>query len=168
MDDLEDPNKVLMDGIDRAFVEKVCKNSIDYDFCLSTLLSDPEGLTAVPYRLGLVATSVSLGMISKINDGEIGNILIKVTDPVVRTRITDCQIDMSNLYKDMERARDAAGTQSYKEEAKSLASAQMKIVECNNRFKSPPTSESPISSSISKIEKLINICAAVLNMIPPS
>ena len=48
---------------DRALVEKVCTKSMDHDYCLSVLLSDPEGLTNVLYRLGLVATSVSLNII---------------------------------------------------------------------------------------------------------
>ncbi|KAL0009858.1 hypothetical protein SO802_004966 [Lithocarpus litseifolius] len=153
---------------DRALLDKVCKKSTDYDFCVSTLLSDPEGLTDVLYRLGLVSTSVSLGMISTINDGEISNILIGVTDPVIGERIRGCQADISSLYEDMQSARDAAGTQSYVEEAKSLASAQDKIAGCNKRFEGPPKTESPISKSTSKIEKLINISAVILTMISSS
>nr|POF18469.1 hypothetical protein CFP56_61383 [Quercus suber] len=146
---------------DRSLVEKICRASMDHDYCLSVLLSDPEGLTNVLYRLGLVATSVSLKIIPGVK-GEIGNVLIGVKDKGTRDRITGCQADIDIIYDDMEQARTAAGTQSYKEEAKSLASAQDKIAFCNQRF---VTMQSPIKSSTSKIEKLINICAVILQMI---
>ncbi|XP_075665110.1 uncharacterized protein LOC142634724 [Castanea sativa] len=168
MDDLEDPNKVLMDGIDRPLLEKVCKNTMDYDFCLSTLLSDPEGLTNVLYRLGLVSTIVSLGIISKIKDYENLIILDGVTDPVIGGRIRACQTDISSVYENMQLARDYAGTQSYAEEAAVLASAQQKITECNKRFEPPSKIESPISSNTSKITKLINISSVIVSMIKSS
>ena len=75
---------------DRARLEKVCKKSMDYDFCLSILLSDHESLTNVLYNLGLVSTDVSLGIISDVNNGEIRNVHIGVTDPFGRRNILDC------------------------------------------------------------------------------
>ena len=149
---------------DRALVEKVCTKSMDHDYCLSVLLSDPEGLTNVLYRLGLVATSVSLNIILVVN-GEIGNVLIGVKDADVRAQITDCQSNIDRIYNDMNQARTAVDTQSYNEEARLLASAQENIAGCNAWF---PTMQSPIQSSTSKIEKLINIAATILGMIPKS
>ena len=147
---------------DRALLEKVCKKSMDYDFCMSTLLSDPEGLTDVLYRLGLVSTSVSLKIISHVN-GEIGNTLIGNTDPTYRTRILNCQTDIDEIYDKMELARNAAGTQSYAEEATILTSAQQKLTECNNQFES-----SPISKYTSKIVKVIDISFVIISMITSS
>ena len=135
----------------QAHLEKVCKKSMDYDFCMSTLLSDPEGLTDVLYRLGLVSTSVSLKIISHVN-GEIGNTLIGNTDPTYRTRILNCQTDI-----------DEAGTQSYAEEATILTSAQQKLTKCNNQFQS-----SPISKYTSKIAKVIDISFVIISMITSS
>ena len=103
---------------------------MDHDYCLSVLLSDPEGLTNVLYRLGLVATSVSLNIILVVN-GEIGNVLIGVKDADVRAQITDCQSNIDRIYNDMNQARTAVDTQSYNEEARLLASAQEKITGCN-------------------------------------
>ena len=148
----------------RDLVEKVCTQSTDHDYCVSVLLSDPEGLTNVLYRLGLVATSVSLNLIPDIN-GEVGNALIGVTNADVEAKITSCQTDIDTIYTIMDQARTAAGTQSYNEEAKLLASAQDKVAGCNARF---PPNQSPIQSSTSKIEKLINIVATILIMTPKS
>nr|POF05654.1 hypothetical protein CFP56_28895 [Quercus suber] len=153
---------------DRALLEKVWKKSMDHDFCLSVLLSDPDGLTNILYRLGLVSTCKSLGIISDVNTGEIPNVLEGVTDPNDRSRILDCRTDIHSLYGDMELAYNAAGTQSYQEEATMLASGQKKITECNKRFESPPKHESPISSSTSKITKLINISSVIVSMITSS
>ena len=89
---------------DRALVEKVCTKSMDHDYCLSVLLSDPEGLTNVLYRLGLVATSVSLNIILVVN-GEIGNVLIGVKDADVRAQITDCQSNIDRIYNNMNQYR---------------------------------------------------------------
>ena len=149
---------------DRALVEKVCTKSMDHDYCLSVLLSDPEGLTNVLYRLGLVATSVSLNIILVVN-GEIGNVLIGVKDADVRAQITDCQSNIDRIYNDMNQTRTAVDTQSYNEEARLLASAQENIAGCNAWF---PTMQSPIQSSTSKIEKLINIAATIITTIPKS
>ena len=32
-------------NVDRALIESVCKKSMDYDFCMSALLSDLESIT---------------------------------------------------------------------------------------------------------------------------
>nr|POE69916.1 hypothetical protein CFP56_64395 [Quercus suber] len=167
MDDLEDPNKVLMDGIDQSLVEKVCTASMDRDYCRSVLLSDPEGLTNVLYRLGLVATSASLKIIPGVN-GEIGNVLIGIKDSDTRNRVQGCQTDIDGINEDMRQANTYAGTQSYNEEAQSLVSAENKIASCNTRFVALPTIQSPIKSSTSKIEKLINICAVIVKMLKSS
>ena len=153
---------------DRARLEKVCKKSMDYDFCQSILLSDHESLTNVLYNLGLVSTDVSLGIISDVNNGEIRNVHIGVTDPFGRRNILDCQTDIDDLYGDMQLAHNAPGTQSYAEEATYLASAQQKITKCNKRFEGPPKNESPRSSSTSKITKLINISSIIVSMITSS
>ena len=151
-------------NVDRALVEKVWTKSMDHDYCLSVLLSDPEGLTHVLYRLGLVTTSVSLNIIPVVN-GEIGNVLIGVEDADVRAQIMDCQSNIDRIYNNMNQARTAIGTQSYNEEARLLASAQEKITGCNAWF---PSMQSPIQSSTSKIEKLINIAATIITTIPKS
>ena len=155
-------------NVDRAVVENVCKKSMYYDFCLSTLLSNHEGLTNVLYNLGLVSTNVSLGIISDVNYGEILNVLTGVTDPLDWRQIIDCQIDIDDLYGDMQLAYNAAGTQSYAEKATHLASAQQKITKCNKQFESPLKHESPISGSTSKIRKLINISSIIVFVITSS
>ena len=94
---------------DWTLVEKVCKKSMDHDYCLSILLSNPEGLTNVLYRLGLVATSVGLNIIPGVN-GEIENVHIGVKDADVKARITDFQSDIDRIYDNMNQARTAAGT----------------------------------------------------------
>ena len=146
---------------DRALVDKICAQSMDNNYCVSVILSVPEGLTNVLYRLGLVITSVSLKLIPTIN-GEIGNALIKATNPLVRTRITSCQADIDGIIGDFEQARTAVGTQSYIEEAKYLSYAQDKIAACNARFKASPATASPIASHTFKIEALIGISAIIL------
>ncbi|XP_050289576.1 uncharacterized protein LOC126727693 [Quercus robur] len=153
---------------DQALVEKVCKKSMDYNFCRQTLLSDPEGLTNVLYKLGLVSTDVSLNIISDVISGEIPNALAGVTDIFVRTRVKECQTDIDDLYTEMKLAYNAAGTQSYAEETTHLTSAQQKITVCDKRFESLPTHQSPISSSTSKITKLINISSVIVSMITSS
>lgn len=146
---------------DRALLEKICKQTSDHDFCMSVFLSDPEGLSNVLYRLGIVSTSVSLKIISTVN-GEIGNVLNGVTDPVERTRIQNCQTDIDVVYDKMELAYNAAGSQSYSDEAKILADAKAKIIECDNQF---PKNASPISGHTWKISKLINISVVISNML---
>ena len=149
---------------DRALVEKVCTQSSDYQYCLSVLLSDPEGLTNILYRLGLVSTSVSLKIIPTIDD-DIANYLDTVTDTGMKARITGCRDDISGILEDIKQARIDAGTQAYIDEYNILVSAQNKIAGCNTRFVAPPTVTSPIKSSTSKIEKLINISLVIARML---
>ena len=68
---------------DRALIESVCKKSMDYDFCVSTLLSDPDSITTVLYRLRLISTILNLDVIEDAR-GEIRNLLIWFTDPLDR------------------------------------------------------------------------------------
>ena len=126
---------------DRALVEKVCTKSIDHDYYLSVLLLDPEGLIDVLYRLGLVATSISLNILPGVN-GEIGNVLIRVKDPDVRAWITGCQSDIDSIYDNMNQARTAAGTQSYDKRQDYLHRHKIKLQDvmldsrlCNHQYK---------------------------------
>ena len=152
---------------DRPLLEKVCKKTMDHDFCMSVLLSDRDGLTNVLYILGIASTSVSLKIISDVND-EIENVLIGVTDPVDRNRISNCITGTDDIYKKMQLARNVAGTQSYAEEASLLTAAQLKITECNNQFESHPKHVSPISNHTSKLMKLISISSVIISMITSS
>ena len=68
---------------DRALIESVCKKSMDYDFCVSTLLSNPDSITTVLYRLRLISTILNLDVIEDAH-GEIRNLLIWFTDPLDR------------------------------------------------------------------------------------
>ena len=114
---------------------------MDHDYYLSVLLLDPKGCTNVLYRLGLVATSVSLNITPGVN-GEIGNVLIRVKDPDVRARITGCQSDIDSIYDNMNQARTAAGTQSYDERQDYLHRHKIKLQDvmldsrlCNHQYK---------------------------------
>ena len=152
---------------DQPLLEKVCKKTMDHDFCMSVLLSDQDGLTNVLYTLGLASTSVSLKIISDFS-GEIENVLIGVTNPVDRTRILNCITNTYDIYEKMQLARNVAGTQSYVEKASLLTVAQQKITKCNNQFESPQQHVSPISNHTSKLTKLINISSVIISMITSS
>ena len=70
-------------NVDRALIESVCKNSMDYDFCVSALLSDPNSITTILYRLRLISTILNLEVIED-SRGEIRNLLIQFKDPLDR------------------------------------------------------------------------------------
>ena len=68
----------------------------------------------------------------------------------------------------MHLARNAAGTQSYVEEATILTAVQQKTTECNNEYKSLPKHESPISNYTSEMVKLIDISYVIISKITSS
>ena len=68
---------------DRTLTESICKTPRVYDFCVSALLSDPDSIKTILYRLGLISTILNLDVIEDAR-GEIRNLPIRFTDPLDR------------------------------------------------------------------------------------
>ncbi|KAK7844307.1 cell wall / vacuolar inhibitor of fructosidase 2 [Quercus suber] len=82
----------ISNAIDKAFLEKVCHKSFDYELCLSTLRSDERTSTADPNGLVLISISINMNLVnSTIN--RIPDILKTLKDPLDKTRLMNCQTD---------------------------------------------------------------------------
>ncbi|KAK7850029.1 cell wall / vacuolar inhibitor of fructosidase 2 [Quercus suber] len=82
----------ISNAIDKAFLEKVCHKSFDYELCLSTLRSDERTSTADPNGLVLISISINMNLAnSTIN--RIPDILKTLKDPLDKTRLMNCQTD---------------------------------------------------------------------------
>ena len=82
---------------DEALVESIFQYT-DYDFCLSSLLSNPWSTTASLYRQGLISTILNLNIIED-GRGEIKNLLLRLTNPLDRTRLSTCWTDIDDVLK---------------------------------------------------------------------
>ncbi|KAK9018456.1 hypothetical protein V6N11_001431 [Hibiscus sabdariffa] len=83
---------------DQALIERICKQSQDYGFCMSTLGNDPRSGTADLRGLALISTSLS---IIQIQDtlSRLPDIIKQSTDPLAIQNGTNQVIDCHNIFR---------------------------------------------------------------------
>jgi len=149
---------------DQALIESVCEKSTNNVSCLSTLRSDPRSSTADLYTLGIISADLNLKVFEEA-DSQIPNLLASLTDSLDRSRLLNCQTNLTDAHKTMITVRNLAEAKSYTEEDKIIWNAFTNIQHCTNEYKVPPIRQSPISNLTSKMEDLIIISRNILEMI---
>merc|ERR1712100_561978 len=122
---------------DQALLENVCKTTDDYNYCLSALRSNRQSTAATPYQLGIISNDVTLTVIQETGRA-IGDLLLKLTDPVDIRRISHCQGNVKTAFQKWQIAKRAATQKSYTEEYNAIAEGIAQIVECKFQYDDPP------------------------------
>ncbi|XP_050290183.1 pectinesterase inhibitor 5-like [Quercus robur] len=151
---------------DRALVESICHNSTDYEFCLSSLLSDERSIKSALPTLELISIELNLKVIA-VAVNRIPDVRKTLTDPVDKTRLQNCESDIGDAHENMLRASDGAGFQNYDKAQTSLTAALLKIGECSDEYESSPKRQSPLSDLTFKMGRLIDISYVIINKILP-
>ncbi|KAG8477592.1 hypothetical protein CXB51_031088 [Gossypium anomalum] len=74
---------------DAALIESICKESQDYNFCISVVGNGPRAAAVDLHGLALVSISVTAIQIQDTLD-EIPRILQDLKDPLAQTRLREC------------------------------------------------------------------------------
>lgn len=149
---------------DQALIESVCEKSTNNVSCLSDFRSDPRSSTADLYTLGIVSVDLNLKVFEEA-DSQIPNLLASLTDSLDRSRLLNCQTNLTNAHKTMITVKNLAEAKSYTEEDKTLWNAYANIQHCTDEYKVPPIRQSPISNLTSKMEDLITISSNIIAII---
>ena len=151
----------VSNAVDEALLDKICNESADYEFCLSTLRSDDGTATADPNGLVLISITLNTNLV-QTTVNRIPDIVKTLTDPLDITRIQNCRTD----YIDVQGKLSAAFTKYYTEMLNFLRDALIKIVECDDKYRlNPPIRESPIADVSLKVQKLIDITFVIVDEI---
>ncbi|KAL0011540.1 hypothetical protein SO802_006648 [Lithocarpus litseifolius] len=149
---------------DRALVESVCHNSTDYEFCMSSLLSDERSIDCNLPTLEVISVELNEKVLEAAIQ-RIPDLLKNLTDPLDKTRLQNCKNDIGDAYQNMIRASGNAGAETYDELKISLTAALLKIAECDNEYESSPKRQSPLSDLTFKMGRLIDISYVIVNKI---
>nr|XP_023919510.1 cell wall / vacuolar inhibitor of fructosidase 2-like [Quercus suber] len=147
---------------DRALIESICKGIRRKEFCLSALLSDPESITATLYMLGIITVDLNLKTFEKAGS-QISNILPTLKDQVDKSRLSNCQTNLTGAHETMKTARNSAGGQSYTEEKNLIMDAFVTVTKCTNQYFDPPKRQSPIVKFTDDIVELFNIADLIIS-----
>ncbi|XP_023878396.2 pectinesterase inhibitor 5 [Quercus suber] len=151
----------VSNAVDEAFLDKICNESADYEFCISTLRSDERTATADPNGLVLISISLNTNLVQTIVN-RIPDIVKTLTDPLDITRIQNCRTD----YIDIQGKLSTAYTKYYQEMLNLLRDALIKIVERDDEYRlNPPIRESPIADVSLEMQKLIDITFVIVGEI---
>ncbi|KAK7834738.1 uncharacterized protein LOC136062273 [Quercus suber] len=121
---------------DRALVESVCHNSTDYDFCLSSLLSDERSIKSTLQTLESISIELHLDVI-EVAYNRISDLHKTLTDPLDKTRLQNCENDIRDSHENMLSASDGAGLFNYDKAKLSLTAALLKVGACANEYEKP-------------------------------
>ena len=149
---------------DQALIESVCEKSTNNVSCLSTFRSDPRSSTADLYTLGIISADLNLKVFEEANS-QIPNLLASLTDSLDRSRLLNCQTNLTDAHKTMTTVKNLAVAKSYSEEDVILLNAFANVQHCTYEYEVPPIRPSPISNLTSKMEDLIIISSVIIAMI---
>ncbi|GMJ01011.1 pectin methylesterase inhibitor 5 [Hibiscus trionum] len=145
---------------DQALIERICKQSQDYSFCMSTLGNDPRSGTADLRGLAMISTSLS---IIKIQDtlSRLPDIIKQTTDPLAIRRLGVCQTDYDGSLVNFKGAYNATSNNAFYDAIDFVRNGTNQVIDCHNIFRREgPIATSPIAGddiNVFKLSELILI-----------
>ncbi|KAK5783745.1 pectinesterase inhibitor 5-like [Gossypium arboreum] len=88
---------------DAALIESICKESQDYNFCMSVVGNGPRAAAVDLHGFALVSISVTAIQIQDTLD-EIPRLLQDLKDPLGQTRLRECQTDYNEALGNFQSA----------------------------------------------------------------
>ena len=145
-----------------ALVESNCHNSTEYEFCLSSLLSDERSIKSTLPTLELNSIELDLKVV-EVAVNQILDLLKTLTTHWKRLdfKIAKVILVMYIVHENMLSASD--GFQNYDKVKTSLTAALLKIGECSDEYESSPKCQSPLSDLTFKMGRLIDISFIIIN-----
>ncbi|KAK5818793.1 pectinesterase inhibitor 5-like [Gossypium arboreum] len=152
---------------DVALIKSICKQSQDYDFCMTSLGTDPRSETTDVRGLAMVSASLA---VIQIQDtlGRIPDIIKQTTDPVAVRRLGVCENDYDGLLGNFQNAFRATSNNAFQDTVKFVRDGEKQVADCHNIFrKDGPIATSPIEGDDVKVFKLAElVLIAIYRLIP--
>ncbi|KAG4138441.1 hypothetical protein ERO13_D07G134300v2 [Gossypium hirsutum] len=152
---------------DIALIKSICKQSQDYDFCMTSLGTDPRSETTDVRGLAMVSASLA---VIQIQDtlGCIPDIIKQTTDPVAVRRLGVCENDYDGLLGNFQNAFRATSNNAFQDTVKFVRDGAKQVADCHDIFrKDGPIATSPIEGDDVKVFKLAElVLIAIYRLIP--
>ncbi|MBA0790737.1 hypothetical protein Gohar_015368 [Gossypium harknessii] len=152
---------------DIALIKSICKQSQDYNFCMTSLGTDPRSETTDVRGLAMVSASLA---VIQIQDtlGRIPDIIKQTTDPVAVRRLGVCENDYDGLLGNFQNAFRATSNNAFQDTVKFVRDGAKQVADCHDIFrKDGPISKSPIEGDDVKVFKLAElVLIAIYRLIP--
>ncbi|KAL4385257.1 hypothetical protein GQ457_15G020760 [Hibiscus cannabinus] len=142
---------------DQALIERICKQSQDYGFCMSTLGNDPRSGTADLRGLALISTSLS---IIQIQDtlSRLPDIIKQSTDPLPIHRLGVCQTDYNGSLVNFQGTYKAISDNGYYVAIDFVRNGTNQVIDCHNIFRREgPIATSPIAGDDMNVFKFAEL-----------
>ena len=142
---------------DKALIDSICKQSQDYNFCISTIGNDPRSEAADLHGLALI--SISLTVI-QIQDtlGRIPDILRQLTDPLGQQHLGVCQNDYSGSLENFQESFNSSSKHAYLDTINFVRDGTNQVIDCHNNYsRNGPKATSPIAVDDTNVIKLSEI-----------
>ncbi|WCJ18611.1 Plant invertase/pectin methylesterase inhibitor superfamily protein [Euphorbia peplus] len=150
---------------DRELVEKICKQTQDYNFCTTTFDKDNRSYVFDLNGLVMLICSFTLSQTRSTSD-TIPTIAGTITDPVGKTRIDLCESDYHFAILRFSEALRAAINRAYGDVIDRVRDGTNKVIECENVYRmQDPIDVSPLTVDNHNVIKLCEIIFIIINTI---
>lgn len=141
-------------------IENTCRNTPDYQLCLSTLLSDPRSFDADTYGLGLVIVDAlkdkATSTVNAINR-------LKRSNPEFILPLIECSILYNAILKaDIPEAIEGLRKGVPKFAEAGMADTAVEVQGCENSFKQP---NSPLTDMNKEVYDLSAVAKSIIRML---
>lgn len=144
---------------DSGLVDRVCKQTSDYKFCISALNSDPRTPGADQFTLAYVAFGLAYRKASS-TQGQITSLLRNSTGPV-HQHLKQCQGYYATAIVKIREALANLDSETYDGLDGLATKAGDGAIDCESAFKG---TKSPLTDSNKDLKGLSEICAAVAHL----
>ncbi|XP_077250608.1 cell wall / vacuolar inhibitor of fructosidase 2-like [Tasmannia lanceolata] len=141
-------------------VDKVCKPTQYYDFCVQSLDSDPRAPTADLVVLSMISLDL---MKRNATDtmAIISDMVGKEMDPVLKQKLSACFDMYAQSLDDIRLAFDALNSKSYTKVSNLAAKVNTQAYVCEGTFKEPPIRGSPLTINNENLAHLGSIATTI-------
>ncbi|CAH2035973.1 unnamed protein product [Thlaspi arvense] len=150
---------VMMVVSEASIIEKTCKETPDFNLCVSLLHSDPRGSSADTSGLALILVDKIKGLATKTLN-EINNLYKK--RPELKYALDECSKRYKTILKaDVPEAIEAISKGVPKFGEDGVIDAGVEASVCEERFEG----KSPLTSLTNSMQKISNVTKAIVRML---
>ncbi|XVF55312.1 hypothetical protein PTKIN_Ptkin06aG0027100 [Pterospermum kingtungense] len=152
---------------DRALIDSVCRQSQDYSFCTTNLISDPRAVNTDLHGLALVSISLTVAQIQDTL-GRISNIQRRITNPLGKKRIRVCQNDYKASLGNFQNSFSSTSKNAYWDTINFVRDGTNQVIHCHNIYRmNGPIATSPIARDDTKVIKYSEIILIIVDRLIP-
>ncbi|KAL1212043.1 Cell wall / vacuolar inhibitor of fructosidase 1 [Cardamine amara subsp. amara] len=150
---------MIMGVVMGNIVDQTCKQTPDYNLCVSLLSSDPRSSSADTAGLALILVD-KIKALGTETLGEINNAY--KTKPMLKKPLDECKGKYTTIVSDVKVAITALTQRDIKIGEESVVDVGLEAFTCETRFLK---GQSPLSSLTQRMRKICDVTSAIIRML---